>query len=51
MCRKNQLLGVLLVGIGVGLMIACRASSVFWCTCFGLGAVVFGVTLLQKTRL
>ena len=50
MCRRNQLLGLLLVGFGVGLLVACRISAVFWCSCFGLGAVVIGVALLQKIK-
>ncbi len=50
MCRRNQLLGVLLVGLGIGLSVACRVQSVFWCTCFGLGALALGVCMLQKGR-
>ncbi len=50
MFRKNQLLGVFLAGLGVGLLVACRVSSVFWCSCFGLGALIGGVCLLQKLR-
>lgn len=50
MCRRNQLIGVFLTGLGIGLMIACRVSSVFWCSCFGLGGLLFGIMLLQKLR-
>lgn len=50
MCRRNQLLGMFLVGLGVGLLVACRVSSIFWCSCFGLGTLLFGCTLLQKIR-
>ncbi len=48
MCRKNQLLGVFLIGLGVGLVIACRSASAFWCSCLGFGAVALGVCVLQK---
>ena len=50
MCRRNQLLGMFLVGLGVGLLVACRVSSIFWCSCFGLAALLFGCTLLQRIR-
>ena len=50
MCRRNQLLGVSLLGFGVGLIIACRVESIFWCTCFGLGALLLGVAILQKGK-
>lgn len=48
MCRRNQLLAVFLLGLGVGLLVACRVSSVFWCSCFGLMAVIVGICLLQQ---
>ena len=44
------MLGVFLLGFGTGLLIACRVSSVFWCSCFGLGALLLGVGLLQKGK-
>lgn len=50
MCRRNQLLGVFLLGLGVGLLVACRVSSVFWGNCFGIGAVICGVCMLSKIR-
>ena len=50
MCRKNQLMGVSLLGLGVGLLLGCMVESAFWCSCFGVCAVVVGVCLLQKGR-
>jgi hypothetical protein len=50
MCRRNQILGMLLIGLGAGLMIACRVESSFWCTCFGLGGILVGVGMLQKGK-
>lgn len=50
MCRRNQLLGMFLAGLGVGLLIACRVESVFWCSCFGLGGLFLAFVLLQKIR-
>lgn len=48
MFRRNQLLGVFLVGLGIGISVACRCESPFWWTCFGFGAVIIGICLLQK---
>ena len=50
MCRKNQMLGFALLGFGAGLMIACHVTSVFWCSLFGIGALLVGLTLLQKGK-
>ena len=49
MCRRNQLLGVFLLGLGVGLLVACRVSSVFWCSCFGIAGALAGFFLLQDS--
>ena len=46
MCRRNQLLGVLLLGLGLGLLLACWISSVFGCCCFGVGGVICGACML-----
>ena len=51
MCRKNLLISAALMGLGVGLAIGCRAESSFWCTCFGLGFVLFGITIIQKGKM
>jgi len=48
MCRRNQLLSLFLIGLGAGLVIACRVSSPFWCSCLGFGVVILGVFFLQK---
>lgn len=48
MCRRNQLLGVLVAGIGVGLLLACLFDSGFFCSCVGIGLIAAGVVILQK---
>ena len=48
MCRRNQLLGVLAGGVGIGLLLACFFESGFFCCCAGLGLIVGGVLILQK---
>ena len=48
MCRRNQLLGVGVAGVGIGLLLACFFESGFFCCCVGIGLVIAGVCLLQK---
>ncbi len=48
MCRRNQLCGVWLAGVGIGLLVACFFESGFFCCCVGIGLVAAGVCLLQK---
>ena len=48
MCRKNQLLGFLLAGVGIGLLLACFFESGFFCCCVGIGLLVSGVCLVRK---
>lgn len=48
MCRRNQLLGMFLVGLGVGLLVACWVSAPFACGCFGLGSLICGCLVLQR---
>lgn len=48
MCRRNQLLGVLAAGVGLGLLLACCFESPFFCGCVGFGLLGAGVFLLQK---
>lgn len=50
MCRKNRLIGVGLLGFGAGLLIACHVESIFWCSLFGIAALLVGVFLLQRTK-
>jgi membrane-bound ClpP family serine protease len=47
-CRKNQLLGVALLGFGLGFLLASFFESGFLCGCLGLIAMVAGVVCLQK---
>ncbi len=48
MCRRNQLLGVALGGVGIGMLLACFFESGFFCCCLGVGLVMAGLCVLQK---
>jgi hypothetical protein len=48
MCRRNQLLAVGAIGVGLGLLLACFFESGFFQVFVGAGLIVAGVTLLQK---
>lgn len=48
MCRRNQLLGVWVAGIGIGMLIACFFESGFFCCCVGIWLLIAGVCLTQK---
>ena len=48
MCRRNQLLGILAAGVGIGMLLACLFESGFFCSCFGICMIVSGVLILQK---
>lgn len=50
MCRRNQLLSLGFIGFGIGLLIGCHLESAFWCTLFGISAVLMGVLWLQKIK-
>ena len=47
MCRKNKLLGSVLIGFGVGLLLGTVIGSGFWCCCLALGACVLGVVVIK----
>ena len=48
MCRRNQLLGALVAGMGMGFLLACWFESHFFCCCVGIWLVIAGVCLIQK---
>ena len=48
MCRRNQLVGVALGGIGVGLLLACFFEAGFLCGAVGVGLILSGLWVLQK---
>lgn len=50
MCRRNQLIRVALIGLGAGLLVGCQVESVFWCSIFGVAAIVAGVCMKQGTK-
>lgn len=48
MCRRNQLLGIFFMGLGLGLLSARLFESGFFCGCMGVCLLVGGLLLLQK---
>ena len=48
MCRRNQLFGMVLMGFGLGLLVAGLFESGFFCGCVGFGAMIAGFVLLKK---
>lgn len=48
MCRKNQMLGLGLMGFGAGLLCAGFFESVYLCGFVGITALVVGVVVMQK---
>lgn len=48
MCRRNQLLGMGILGFGLGLLAACFFESGFFCGCMGVAAICFGLVMLKK---
>lgn len=50
MCRRNQLLGVGIIGFGLGLLAAGLFESVFFCGLVGVSVIVVGVVVFQKNR-
>ncbi len=48
MCRRNQLLGAFLVGVGLGMLAAGLFESMFFCGFVGIGVLVVGVVVVQK---
>lgn len=48
MCRQNQLRGMLLLGLGLGLLVGCCLESAFLCCALGVGAVMGGFLCLLR---
>lgn len=48
MCRRNQLLGVAMMGFGLGLLAARLFESGFFCGFVGTALLVLGVLVVQK---
>ena len=48
MCRRNQLLGWILLAFGLGLLIGLCLESCFFFAMLGLGLLVGGVRLLCR---
>ena len=47
MCRKNQLLGCVLLSFGLGLLLGSLISSGFWCCCLAMGIGGLGFVVLR----
>lgn len=48
MCKRNQLLGLGIMGFGVGLLTAQLFESGFFCGCVGVAAMLVGFCVVQK---
>lgn len=48
MCRRNQLLGYIILGFGLGLLVGQCLESGFLCTCAGVALVFTGICGLSK---
>ncbi len=51
MCRRNQLVGVALIALGVGILIGVRLADSFLVCCLAVAAAAFGFGLLSKKNL
>lgn len=49
MCRKNILRGYSMILFGIGLLIGKMCESGWWIIAAGVGLIVLGVCLLQRT--
>lgn len=48
MCRRNQLRGCLILGLGLGLVIGQCLESGFLCNWGGIALIILGVCTLQR---
>ncbi|MBQ6851443.1 MAG: hypothetical protein IJO04_00205 [Oscillospiraceae bacterium] len=48
MCRKNQLLGSVLIAFGLGLLIGIRLEGGFLCHCVCIGVIAVGGGLCRR---
>lgn len=48
MCRRNQMLGIGLIGFGLGLLAASLFESVFFCGFVGVSICVVGIVVVQR---
>lgn len=48
MCRRNQLLGIFALGLGLGMLFAGLFESGFFCGCVGVCLMAGGILILQK---
>lgn len=48
MCRRNQLLGCILLALGLGLLIGLWIDGGFLAHCCGFGFIIFGCSLAGK---
>ncbi len=48
MCRREQLWGIGLLALGIGLLVGCWVETQFWRICFGVCFLGAGFLILQK---
>lgn len=47
MCRKNKLLGGILISFAAGVFLGSMIDSGFWCGCVALSACCLGVAVIK----
>lgn len=47
MCRRNRLLGGILISFGFGLFLGSVIGAGVWCSCLALGAGVLGIAVIK----
>lgn len=48
MCRREQLRGLVMLGVGIGLLLGCWMESSFWQVCIGICLLGGGVLVLIR---
>ena len=47
MCRKNKLLGGILISFAVGVFLGSVIGSGFWCSCLAICSCGLGITVIR----
>ena len=47
MCRRNKLLGCVLISFAVGVFLGSLISSGFWCGCLAVCACCLGIAVIR----
>ena len=48
MCRRNQILGIGLLALGLGLVVGCWFETEFFRNCLGVVLIGSGILVLQR---